>query len=371
MTEQVAADGDGSEDEDVPEFRVSHLMDELADAFADRDRVELVAPLGKGGIKPRVSNRVTFSVANGAPPEDASEDRRFTEDVLETERFSYTVGGEPGAYVVLGREIQDLRELRKGDRIHLNKRRGPFKVYRVLEQPSGPEVLQRSASSVTVEVSNVDTGTDWMVVHWKDDPHPWAYVKTADKSAKGGYRYRKVEQVERSGRIGPRRLFAPPADATEDVERHVPELLETARDRHLGESRVIHPTDLTRVEHLFKKPIADVFTPDDADHVRTFLTELSEWYERQANGLEIETDEDRERARENQEQADLCSRLADAFNLLQMDAVDITGDVSLYVHTDCGKAYTDRFAYSKHCGLCDAGEDDEQDGEQTAANGGE
>jgi hypothetical protein len=365
MSEQQMADGADEGEDDPPAYRVSHLMDDLADAFADR--IQLVAPLGKGGVKPRVHNRVTFTVSG------ERDDREYVEDTLDRNGFAWTLGEttEDGTeYVVLGRAIRDLRELRKGDRIHLNGRGGPFKVYRVLEQETGPEVLQKSSPSVTVEVTNVDTGTDWMVVQWDGEPHPWAYVYTEDKHASGGFRYRKVEQVERDGRVGPRRLFAPPADDTGEVERAIPDQLETARGHGLTESGVIHATDMNRVETLFSKPIPDLYSPEDAALIREFLQDMGEWWEREANALEVETDEDKERAAEHQEAATRCSILADAFSLLEMDAVDVTEDADVYEHEPCGRVFTDRFKYSKHCGLCDAGSDEPgEDGEDGADEG--
>lgn len=360
MNEQMPGDPpDGEDDgEDVPEYRVSHLMDELADAFTDR--IQLVAPMEKGGLKPRVNNRVTFTVTN---TKSDHRNREYVEDTLDSAGFAWThapVDEKGTPYIVLGRTVTDLRELRAGDRIHLNKRGGPFRAYRVLEQPSGPEVLQRSEESVTVEVTNADTGTDWMVVQWAGKQDPWAYVRTKDKDASGGFRWRKVEDVERMARVGPRRLFAPPPDLKEDVERHVPEQVEWARDNHLGENRVIHPMDLDRVERLFTKPVADLYTAEDADVVREFLREMSEWHERQAGGLTMETDEDKAHAADRQESARLCERLSDAFNLLEMDVVALDGEADVYEHGPCGVAYTDRFKYSKHCGLCEADSDDEQ-----------
>lgn len=358
MGEQMSADG-SPEDEDPPAYRLSHLMDELADAFSERGMVQVVAPFGKGGVAPRVTNRVQFQVGDSNDGEERRQWVQDTEDVLDSEGYAWTTAGSR-TYVVLGRSIRDLRELRKDDRIHVNKRRGPFKVYRVMEQPSGPEVLQRSDSSITAEVVNVDTGTDGMVVQWSGDDHPWAYVRTKDSSAKGGFRYRKVEPVEWMGRMGPERWFAPSVDAKEDVERDIPAYLETVRDHALAESRAVHPLDADRVEHLFQKPVADVFTTEDAGRVRAMFQDLSEWYERRAGGLEIETDEDRERARENQSHAERCTELADAFNVLHMDAVD---DVE-HICPDCGKAYLNRFKYPTHRRECDAAEqaDEQTDG---------
>lgn len=335
---------DDTED-DVPEYRISHLMEDIADAFSERDAVGDIAPFRKGGLKPRVQNRVTFSLSD-------MDRARWTEQVLETEGYAWTTD-EPGKYVTLGRAIEDPRELRKGDRIHLNKRGGPFRVYRVMEQENGPEVLQKSAPSVTVELANEDTGTDWMMVLWDGDSEPWSYVKTKDKNAKGGFRYRKVERVERLGRIGPLRLFAPPADMTEDVEQRVPEILETAKD---ASGTGIHPSDLSRVDALFSKPIPDAFEPEDAATIREFLTDMSEWFEREANALELETEQDKERAAKHQDAAEQCRTLANGFDLLQMDAVEESEGTDLYHHAVCGTAYTDRFKYSKHCGLCDADE---------------
>lgn len=351
--QQTMADGE----EPPAMYRVSHLMDDLADAF--QDRIQLVAPLNRGGVKPRVDNRVTFSVNSGEGANSEVEGR------LDTHGFAWTTG-EPGEYVVLGRVITDLRELREDDRVHLNGRGGPFKVYRVMEQDTGPEVLQKSDPSVTVEVTNADTGTDWMVVQWDGEDEPWAYVRTKDKHASGGYRYRKVERVERSGRVGPRRLFAPPADARDEVERGVPDQLETVRERGLTDAAVIHPTDMDRLDTLFRKPRPDVFTPEDATLIREFLTDMSEWWNASANALEIESDEDKDRVADHQESAARCSDLADAFALLDMDAVDVTEDADVYIHEPCGNAYTDRFKYSKHCGLCEAGDGDE-DGEDAGS----
>lgn len=361
MIEQMSA-GEGPEDGDPDGYRTSHLMDDLADAFGDH--IGTVAPFGRGGLKPRVTNRVTFHVTSS---EGAGIHPEFVNDRLDSDGWAWTTG-EPGEYVILGRAIRDLRELRDGDRIHINKRGGPFVVYRVMEQPTGPEVLQRGDQSITVELANADTDTDWMVVQWDGDPDPWAYVRTKDKRASGGFRHRKVERVERAGRIGPARLFAPPADMTEDVERYVPREVERARDHYLGENRTIHPMDLDRVDRLFQKPVPDVFSPEDANLIREFLLEMTDWHERQAGGLELETDEDKALAADRQASARLCKRLADAFQLLKMDAVDATEDTDLWVCEDCGQAFLNKFKYPTHrrdCGVesTDGGEQaDEQDG---------
>lgn len=351
MSKQMTEPDDDGGDE-VPEYRISHLQDELADTFSERGEVELIAPFRRGGLKTRVQNRATFTLSD-------MDRAGWTEQVLDTDGFAWTVG-EPGKYIVLGRAIRDPRELRSGDRIHVNKRGGPFTVYRVLEQENGPEALQRSDSSVTVELANEDTGTDWMMVNWNNDSDPWFYVRTKDTNAKGGFRYRKVERVERSGRIGAHRLFAPPADMTEDVESGIPEILETAKD---ASGTGVHPSDLSRVDALFTKPIPDVFTPEDADTIREFLTDMGEWYEREANALEVETEQDKQRAAHHQDAAEQCQSLANAFNLLRMDAVDDTEDADLYYHAACGQGYTDRFKYSKHCGLCDADEQSDNNSE--------
>lgn len=351
MTEQMAETAPeeaGAGGDDVPEYRISHLQDDLADTFSERDAVGLIAPFRKGGVKPRVHNRVTFTLSD-------PDRREWTERVLDLDGYAWTVGDESGKYVVLGRAIRDVGELRDGDRIHLNKRGGPFKVFRVLEQESGPEVLQKCEPSVTVELTNVDTGTDWMVVHWDGEPEPWAYVRTKDQNAKGGFRYRKVERVEWWGRIGPARLFAPPVDMTEGVETRLPEVVAAAAE---ATGTGIHPSDLKRVETLTQKPIPDLFTPEDADRIRTFLMDMSEWYEREANALEVETQNDKNRAAVNQNAAKQCRELAGAFTLTDMDAVDDADGSGFYHHAACGVGFTDRFKYSKHCGLCEADEPD-------------
>lgn len=365
MTEQSLADGDredgDGEGDAPPAYRVSHLMDDLADVFSDR--LELVAPMKRGGVKPRVNNRATFTLTGATDSE-----RREVEDTLDRHGFQWTTG-EPGEYIVLGRAITDLRELREGDRIYLNARGGPFRVFSVLKQPAGPEVLQRSDPSVTVEVTNADTGTDWMVVQWDGEPEPWAYVRTKDQHASGGYRYRKVEPVERSGRIGPRRLFALAPQVADTVEGEVPDLLDALTD---AAGSGVFATDAYRVQSLFSRPIPDLFTAADAATVREVLLDLSEWFNREANALEVETDSDKERVARQQDAADLCEDLASAFGLQNMDAVDVSEDADdLYVHDACGQAFTDRFAYSKHCGLCDEGDDNEDADPATDGGPGE
>lgn len=358
MSEQVRAEQDGADD--TPAYRVSHLQDDLADVFAERDAVQEIAPLHKGGVKPRVHNRVTFTVSD-------MDRARWVEQVLDDEGFAWTTGNETGEYVVLGRAIRDLRELRKGDRIHLNKRGGPFEVYRVMEQETGPEVLQRSAPSVTVELSNADTETDWMVVRWKNDSEPWAYCRTKDKHASRGFRYRKVESVERSGRIGPFRLFAPSHDhISEGYHDTIQKRVEFAKNNGwLGDA---HPSDVGRVLNLMTKPAAELFSPEDADTVREVLNITADAYERQGNAMAMEAgaDEDPEEmkalAADNQDWGNTLRSYAKAFNLIHMDAVDDSEETDVYHHIPCGKAFTDRFKYSKHCGLCDAdnGEESEQ-----------
>lgn len=352
VNEQMTAEQDGEAEADGgSDYRLSHMMDAIVDAFADREMVQAVAPLERGGLKPRVSNRVAFT-PSGEPG------RPEVETVLNTGGWAWTVGPstEDGTeYVVLGQTIADLRELRKGDRIHLNKRGGPFKVFRVMEQPSGPEVLQRSAPAVTVELTNTSTGTDWMVVHWQNDSEPWSYCRTKDKHASGGFRYRKVESVERSGRIGPARMFAPREDVSADIDAHLPEIVADAKD---GGGEGIHPTDLSRVAALFAKPIPDVFDSQDADTVRKFLTEMSEWYEREANALQVETEQDKERAAVHQDAAERCERFADAFNVLQMDAVDLTDDgPSVYACEDCGQVFLNQHKYPTHRRECSENSD--------------
>lgn len=373
MSEQMAAEQDGGDDaardEEVPEFRMSHLMDELADAYSEREMVQKVAPFERGGIKPRVQNRVTFTSANAS-----SEDREDVETVLDARGFAWTLGSttEDGTeYVVLGREIRDPRELRKGDRIHLNKRGGPFKVYRVMEQPSGPEVLQRSDPSVTVELTNTDTDTDWMVVHWKNDSEPWAYVRTKDKNAKGGFRYRKVESVERAGRIGPLRMFAPSHDhISEGYQDTLHERVKFADDNGwLGDA---HPSDVARVLDLMAKPAAEVFSPEDADTVREVMNTTADAYERQGNAMAMEAPEDddpeemKALAADNQDWGQSLKSYAEAFNLANMDTVEDTGDTDLWVCEDCGQAFLNKYKYPTHRRDCPA--DHEQNDEHAESD---
>lgn len=366
MTNQMSATPD-SDGEDIPEYRLEHLQDDIAGVFSDRGMVQAIAPLGKGGVSPRVSNRVTFSVS------PSMTEPREVERILDSERFAWTHGTttEGGVqFVVLGRAIASLRELRADDRIHVNKRGGPFKVYRVLEQPGGPEVLQRSDASVTAEVVNLGTGTDWMVVQWAGDDRPVAYVKTKDTNSgvTGDFRYKKVEDVERMGRVGPTRLFAPPVDATEDVDREVPELVAAAGD---ASGLEVHPSDLSRLETLFARPVPDVFTPADADVTRRFLTAMGEWYEREADALHVETEQDKQRAADQQDRARVCSRLTNAFNLLQMDAVDVTEDTDLWRCADCGQAFTNKHKFPTHRRDCPAKGDGEEQADDHAESGGE
>lgn len=358
MSEQMNVT-DADDEEQVPDYRVSHLMDELADAFSERGMVQEVAPLGKGGIKPRVQNRVTFQYGTSEDPEQRTEARQDTEDVLETEAFAWTTGGEPREIIVLGRAIRDLRELRKGDRIHVNKRRGPFKVYRVMDH--APEVLQRSDPAVTVELANADTDTDWMLVQWQNEQDPWAYCKTKDKHAKGGFRYRKVERAERLGRIGPLRMYAPSHDhISEGYQDTVLEMVQSAdEDGGLGD---VHPSDVTRVENLMVKPAAEVFSPEDADTIRDVMDAVSEYHEREADALNLETDEDKEHAAHHQELADDAAAFASAFNLAHMDAVEDTEEQPVWVCEDCAKAFTDKYKYPTHRRDCPERGDGEQTG---------
>lgn len=350
MSDQKMAPGDRADHatpDDPPTYRVSHMMDELADAFADRDMVQMVAPFSRGGIKPRVKNRVTFRASDGLT--DGRENTRITEDVLESDGWSWTTG-DIREYVVLGRVIHDIRELRKDDRVHINSRRGPFQVYRVMEH--APEVLQRSDPAITVELRNLDTDTDWMMVHWSNEPDPWTYVRTRDERAKGGFRYKKVEQVERMGRIGPYRLYAPDHDhVSEGYQDDVADMIRDADDAGgLGD---LHPSDVERALNLVgDRPAAEVYTPTDADTLRGVLEAVSEYHEREADALAIESDDDRDHAARHQELARDAERYASAWNLTTMDAVERTEDTDIWECEDCGKAFLDKFKYPTHRREC-------------------
>lgn len=350
MTEQLPASSEG-DTPDTREYRVSHLMDDLADTFSERGMVQDVAPLDRGGIKPRVENRAKFAVRS---VEGAGEHRPEVDRVLETDGYTYTVGSDPGEYIVLGRAIADLRELRKGDFIHVNKRRGPFKVYRVMDH--APEVVQRSDPAVTVELSNVDTDTDWLLVHWNGDAFPWAYCKTKDQHAKGGYRHRKVEQAHRLGRLGPFRLYAPSHDLIS--EGYQADLHERLRfvDDHMWRLESAHPSDMTRAMDLLAKPPADAFSPEDADTIRKVCQASADAHERQADAVHIEDNADRADAQENQQAAGKLENYAKAFNLANMDAIADTEDARIHICEDCGTAYTNRFKYPTHRRECDAGQ---------------
>jgi len=359
----MSPDGNGG---DIPEYRISHLMDDVADAFADRDVVQMVAPLGRGGIKPRTNNRVSFRVASSEDTDTRQENIRLTEEILETDGFQWTRGEQAREFIILGREIHDLRELRKDDPIHINTRRGPFKVFRVMDH--APEVLQRSDPAVTVELSNLDTDTDWMVVHWKNESLPWAYVRTYYKRAKGNYRYRKVEKVEWTGRIGPYRLYAPSHDdVREGYESDAHNCVQNADDNGwLGE---LHPSDVDRVLNLFQKPAAEVFAPGDVETVREVLESTADAFERQGNAMAMEAGDDEELkalAADNQSRASEIRDMASAFKLNRMDAVADGEDTGLYRCEDCGKAFTDRFKYPTHRRECPAsGNGEELENEQT------
>lgn len=348
--------------DEPPAYRVSHLMDDLADAFSERGMVQTVAPFTQGGLKPRVKNRVAFTLAD-----TEREQVRDVETVLETDGYAWTTG-EPREYLVLGRRVADLRELRKGDRIHLNKRRGPFVVYRVMDH--APEVLQRSDPAITVELANADTDTDWMVVHWQNESSPIAYCRTKDKHAKGGFRYRKVEPVDRLGRVGPRRMYAPRSDAadseddSEGEDGDLPSALLSVLDDAdasgaLGE---VHPTDLARVRALFAKPAADVFSPEDANTVHAVLDAAADGFERDADALTIETDADRDHAADQQARAARARTLADAFGLIHMDALAHRDDRKLFACPDCGMAFANRYKFPTHRRMCDAGADENSEG---------
>lgn len=350
MSEQMTPEQSGGEDDGTPEYRLSHLQEDIAEPFSERDAIELVAPLNSGGVGSRVNNRAVFTVFD-------SERTRWVEQVLDYEGFAWTVTGEPGQYAVLGRVIRDARELRPGDRIHLNKRGGPFKVYRVLEQENGPEVLQKSAPAITVELSNVDTGTDWMMVHWKDSGGTWAYVRTKDKRASGGFRYRKVERVERGGRIGPFRMFAPSGErVSEGFQDEIQDRVQSAQDNGWLDT---HPTDVDRVLELMSRPACDVFTPEDASTIKSVVMDAAEAFKRQGNAMAMEAGDDEEMkalAADNQMWGRDLKSLAKAFNLADMDAVDDTEDTPLYVHKACGAGFVNRHKYPTHCRECDADE---------------
>lgn len=345
MSEPTHAEPDGEPDggEESPDYRVSHLMDDIADAYSERGMVQDVAPLQRGGINPRVDNRVSFRYGEGPDVRERSE------GVLDTEQFAWTTG-DTREIIVLGRAIRDVRELRKGDRIHLNKRRGPFRVYRVSER--APEVLQRSDPAVTVELSNEDTDTDWLMVHWKGERVPMSYCRTKDKHAKGGFRYRKVEDVERMGRVGPLRMYRPAnAGIREEMDR-VLEMVRDARDADgLGD---VHPSDVDRVVNLMTKPASEVFDPADANTVREVMTAVSEFHEREADALTIASEDDREHARRHQSLSGEASEFADAFSLIQMDAVEDTEDTRLYRCEDCGSGFTNKFKFPTHRRDCPA-----------------
>lgn len=342
MSEQLQSDGDGS-----PDYRVSHLTEDVADAFSDAGIIQLVAPFSRGGVNARVNNRVRFQISDSVD----AEQKRFAESVLDDAAFSWTTG-EPGEYYVLGREITDLRELRKGDRIHINRRRGPFEVYRVMERP--PEILQRSDPAVTVELSNVDTDTDWMLIHWKNESQPVAYCRTKDSRAKRGYRYKNTETAEQLGRIGPLRRYSPSYDhVSEDYHGSLSELTQYLT----ADEADVHPSDLERIAHLLDKPAADAYSPEDANLIQKVMNAAAEGFERDADALNITSDTDREHAAENQALADDARGFATAFTLTNMDAVSERDESGLWVCEDCGKAFTNRFKFPTHRRDCPARED--------------
>jgi hypothetical protein len=171
-----------------------------------------------------------------------------------------------------------------------------------------------------------------------------------------------VEIVERAGRIGPRRMYAPSYDhVSEGYQDRIRERVEDAHDREWLDA---HPADVRRVLELMDRPTADAFSVRDANIIQTVVSDAADAYEREGNAMAMQAGEDEELkalAADNQDWASRLRSLAAAFDLLRMDTVEDTEDANLYIHDACGAWFTDRFKYSKHCGMCDAEESGNKD----------
>lgn len=348
MSDNAVANSPPTEPADAPTYRVSHLTDDVVAAFAAAlgdSGVQDLAPFDRGGLKPRVNNRVQFTASTGGDTDAAAIQR-----VLDTAGFEWTTG-EPGEYVILGRRVNAVSELRKGDRLHINKRRGPYRVYRVYDH--APETIQKSSPAITAELTNEDTDTDWLLVHWKQSSNTWAYVKTTDASVKAGYRFRKVKQAEWLGRIGPARALAPVFPDGVSPGKNWGELTEfvseNLKDTELNYREVdIKPTDTTRVSRwIGERPPAEVFSADRATLIREVLTALGESLEANAGGLEIESEQDKSRVARYQALAARAHDYADGFELARMDVVT-TEDTTIHTCEDCGQQFTDKYKYPTH-----------------------